>query len=882
MKITELFYRKHVLYCKNNMLFRSVINRYASTGINKFSSAIITSEIKKDIEKYWRDKINLYSYDDTDDTRKRFYVLSMFPYPSGILHMGHVRVYTISDTIARFYRMRGYNVLHPMGWDAFGLPAENAAIEKCVDPAIWTYDNIKVMKNQLNLMNCSFDWDKEFATCDPEYYRWTQELFLKLFESGLVYRKETFVNWDPIDETVLAEEQVDANNCSWRSGAKVEKRLLNQWFIRSTAFAKSLLEGLDDPTLKEWKDIKKIQQHWIGECNGTSFELQLIGNIPNYPKTINVWTNWPEFIEYAKFIVISPSSLLNRSEYCRDVTSGIKIMDAKVLNPFNGNELPIFITDKLIFQDFRDTHIGIPSASADDYQFSEMVGIEFERHSVNSYEGQQRKLSDILFKARKWKIGGYPVSPRLQDWLISRQRYWGTPIPIVHCTNCGIQPVPRDQLPVILPNTMFSSSSKKSTLHDSKDWLNTTCPKCGTQAIRESDTMDTFVDSSWYYLRYIDPKNTKEMFAVDKVKKMFPIDLYIGGKEHAVLHLYYARFISHFLHSEGYLPSKEPFKQLLVQGMVLGKTYQVPSTGKYLKANEVEETAGEYVEKNTKEPVIVSWEKMSKSKHNGVDPIEFLDKYGIDTTRLFILADHSPTSNKLWKCDTMPGILNWQHRMWKMVTNFINYRNNVSLEEFQTEPTDPKFTEDELYMFDSRNYFLKTVTYNIIKTQQLSVAISRMQGLTNSLCKVSMECMKKGREYERALAVQIIMLTPFAPHFASELWAAFSMAKHLFISEYEVKLDKDVTEQTWPEIDMDYKMTLEVKINGAPCTKIKIPKSEMDKLSLEMALGLIENNPDVQKRLRKHKIVESKLLLGASYDSKMLITTKKRLETVST
>ncbi|CAL7945583.1 unnamed protein product [Xylocopa violacea] len=749
-----------------------------------------------------------------------------------------------------------------MGWDAFGLPAENAAFEKRVDPAKWTYNNIKSMKNQLNSMNFSFDWDKEFATCDPEYYRWTQELFLILFERDLVYRKESFVNWDPVDETVLAEEQVDENNCSWRSGAKVEKKLLNQWFIRTTAFAKSLLEGLDDTTLKEWKDVKKIQQNWIGECNGTSFEFQLIGNIPNYPKTINIWTSLPEFIEHAKFIAISPNSLLNRSEYCQDITNGIKIMDAKVLNPFNGNELPIFITDKLTFQNYRDTHIGIPSASIDDYQFSDLVGIEFKRHSIRSYEEQQCKLSDILFKARKWKIGGYPVSSRLQDWLISRQRYWGTPIPIVHCTNCGIQPVPRDQLPVVLPNTMLSSSNKKCTLHDSKGWLNTSCPKCGTQAIRESDTMDTFVDSSWYYLRYIDPKNTKEMFAVDKIKKIFPVDLYIGGKEHAVLHLYYARFISHFLHSEGYLPSKEPFKQLLVHGMVLGKTYQITSTGKYSGANEVEEVAGQYVEKNTKEPVTVLWEKMSKSKHNGVDPVEFLNKYGIDTTRLFILADHSPTSNKHWNCD--------------------NYRNNVTLEELQAEPTDPKFAEDELYMFDSRNYFLKTVTYNIIKSQQLSVAISRMQGLTNSLCKVSTECMKKGREYERALAVQIIMLTPFAPHFASELWAAFSMTKHHLISEDEVKLDKDVIEQKWPEIDMNYKMTLDVKINNAQCTKIKISKYEMDKLSLETALGLIENDPKVQKRLRKSKIVESKLLLGAGYDSKILIKAEKCIKTVAT
>ncbi|KAF3427915.1 hypothetical protein E2986_00179 [Frieseomelitta varia] len=876
MKIIKSFMSYYMI----NTFFKNIICRYASCGISQFSNKDITDELKKSIEKYWKDKVNLHQYDDTDNIRKRFYVLSMFPYPSGTLHMGHVRVYTISDTVARFYRMKGYNVLHPIGWDAFGLPAENAAFEKGLDPVVWTYDNIKTMRNQLNLLNYSFDWSREFATCDPEYYKWTQELFLKLFDRDLVYRKESFVNWDPIDETVLAEEQIDTNNCSWRSGAKVEKRLLNQWFIRTIPFAKSLSEGLNDPTLKEWRDVKTIQQNWIGDCNGTSFELQLIGNIPNYPKTINIWTNRPEFIEYAKFIAVSPKSLLNRSEYCKNVVEGIQIIDAKVVNPFNGNELPIFVTDKITFPNFRDTYLGIPSVSMDDYQFSELIGLEFTRHSIRSYEEQQKKRLEILSKAKKWKIGGYPVGSRLQDWLISRQRYWGTPIPIIYCSNCGIQPVPHDKLPVVLPNVTFSSSSKKSILREMKDWLNTSCPKCGGEAVRESDTMDTFVDSSWYYLRYIDPQNIKEMFATNKVKEIFPVDLYIGGKEHAVLHLYYARFISYFLHSERLLPTMEPFKQLLVQGMVLGKTYQVKKTQKYLKADEVEENAGQYVVKSTKEPVIVSWDKMSKSKYNGTDPLVFVEKYGIDTTRLFILADQAPTSDKRCNHDTIPGILNWQSRLWKTVKTFTDYRNNVTLEELQAQPTDPKFAQDDEYMFDSRNYFLKSVTFNIIGSQQLSIAISRLQGLTNSIRKVSTECMKKSREYERALATQIIMLAPFAPHFASELWSAFSTAKHHLIDKNEIELDKDVMEQKWPEIDINYKMAVEVRINGALCTKIKIPKYETDKLSLETALNLIENEPTVQKRLKKHKIDEFKLLSREGCDPKIFISTKKNIATV--
>ncbi|XP_076391227.1 leucyl-tRNA synthetase, mitochondrial isoform X2 [Megachile rotundata] len=835
--------------------------------------------MKKDIERYWKDKINLHKFDETDSTREKFYVLSMFPYPSGLLHMGHIRVYTISDAVARFYRMKGYNVLHPMGWDAFGLPAENAAIEKQIDPDKWTRENIEKMQNQLSLLNYAFDWDREICTCNPEYYKWTQELFLKLYEKGFVYQKEAFVNWDPVDETVLAEEQVDPNNCSWRSGAKVEKRLLNQWFIRTTPFAKSLFDGLKNPTLKQWGDIKKIQKNWIGECNGTSFELQLVTDIPNYPKTINVWTDIPEYIEYAKFVAIRSSSLLNRAEHCHNVDEEIKALDAKVLNPFNGEELPIFVTDKVSFQPFRDTYIGIPSASMDDYQFSETVGIEFQRHSVRSSEEQQSKRAEVLSKAQKWKIGGYLVSSRLQDWLISRQRYWGTPIPIIHCSNCGAQPVPRDQLPILLPKVKLLN--KKSTLNEAKDWLNTSCPKCGDQALREMDTMDTFVDSSWYFLRYIDPKNTENMFSIDKVKKLFPVDLYIGGKEHAVLHLYYARFISHFLHSENLIPTQEPFKQLLVQGMVMGKTYQVQNTGKYLNANEVEKVGEQYVEKSTKELVNVTWEKMSKSKHNGVDPLELLNTHGIDTTRLLILADVAPTSTRNWSDDTIPGIINWQNRLWKTVKTFIDYRNNVTMEELGEIPTNSKFIDDDAYMFDSRNYFLKAVTFNIIYSQQLSVAISRMQGLTNSLRKVSQDCLRKSREFERALAVQIIMLAPLAPHFASELWAAFCSAKYHLINENEVKLNKNVMEQNWPEIDMEYNMEMKISINGICYKKMKIPRYKLEKLQIDAAFDLAVNEPSIQKRLKNRKIVDTKFFSRVGCDATMNILTKKCTESLA-
>ncbi|XP_011643663.1 probable leucine--tRNA ligase, mitochondrial [Pogonomyrmex barbatus] len=867
-----LYSLKMISRCKSRRFLR---NFYQSSQMSNASLVTCTLNIKKNIEEHWRDRVNP-KFNITEDSKDKFYILSMFPYPSGALHMGHVRVYTISDTIARFYRLKGKNVIHPMGWDAFGLPAENAAIEKGINPSVWTNNNIETMRDQLRMLNYSFDWNREFATCDPDYYKWTQELFLKLFDKGLAYQKEAYVNWDPVDQTVLAEEQIDVNQRSWRSGALVEKKLLTQWFIRTTAFAKSLLEGLDDPTLKEWKDIIKLQKHWIGDCNGISIDFKLVSEIPEFPGTLNIWTDLPEFIEYAKFVAISPESILHRKEHTYEIDVGIKNLNAKIINPFSGEELPIFVTDKVIYPPWRDTRLGIPSASMDDLKFSELVGIPFTRHSIRSYEQQQQRISEVFHKARELQIGGYPVSSKLRDWLISRQRYWGTPIPVIHCANCGVQPVPHDQLPVILPET-HSGSNKRLSIHEMKDWLQTECPKCGEKATREADTMDTFVDSSWYFLRFIDPDNTKEMFSVEKVKKIFPVDLYIGGKEHAVLHLYFARFISHFLHSEGLLPCREPFRQLLVQGVVMGKTYQVISTGKYITEDEVVMKEDQYKTKSG-ELVSMHWEKMSKSKHNGVDPLNLLKKYGIDTTRLLILADVAPTSTRNWSEDTITGILNWQNRLWDTVQQFTAERDKMTLKEIEDKLTDSTFIKQDAYMFDSRNYFLQKVTFNIVDSQQLSIAISRMQGLTNSLRKVNIECMRKSREYERALAVQIIMLAPFAPHFASELWTIFRSAKYHLIDNRDVDLDKDLFDQKWPEIDMDYNLTMNVYVNKRQFLKIKIPRSNLNDMTADTAMEYVNLDPYYQKYSYNKNIVEINFQSKKDCNASLYITMEKQKE----
>lgn len=572
--------------------------------------------------------------------------------------MGHVRVYTISDCVARFHRMKGKNVIHPMGWDAFGLPAENAALARQIDPAEWTKSNITNMKDQLKILGCDFDWERELATCSPDYYHWTQELFLKLWDRGLVYQRESFVNWDPVDQTVLADEQVDQAGKSWRSGAKVEKKLFKQWFVRTTAFAKSLLDGLDDPILKGWRDVTKIQKHWIGPCTGTTIDFKIISEHKNCPESLTLWTDKAELITHAKFVAVSANNFLAKAQ--KDACTGLDtlILNAKAINPFNNEELPIYFTNCINFPRLRDNYLGIPCENSEDAEFCRAEGVVF--HKIEDLTPQDRlhRRLKVMTEARAREIGGFEVSESLRDWLISRQRYWGTPIPVIHCKNCGARPVPRDQLPVVLPK-ICAGNGRIPNLKEAAEWQKTSCPDCGAESLRECDTMDTFVDSSWYFMRYIDSQNSREMFSKESAYKQLPVDLYIGGKEHAALHLYYARFVSHFLHSEGLLPEKEPFKQLLVQGMVNGQSFRVKGSGKYLKKDEVQNVGKNYIEKTSGAAVVATWEKMSKSKYNGVDPMKMFKEYGADTTRMIILGDVAPTSHRNWSTQSKLSYSNY-------------------------------------------------------------------------------------------------------------------------------------------------------------------------------------------------------------------------------
>lgn len=589
--------------------------------------------MKHAIEKHWGNTLKAGNFDlkQADNT---FYVLSMFPYPSGNLHMGHVRVYTISDTIARFQRMCGRNVFHPIGWDAFGLPAENAAIQRGIAPEEWTEQNIHQMKKQLMDLGCSFDWKHELSTCSPSYYKWTQKLFLMLHKEGLAYQNVASVNWDPVDKTVLADEQVDANGCSWRSGAKVEKKLLKQWFVKTTAFAQQLLEGLDNPTLKDWRDIINLQRHWIGECDGYGFQL-----FTSDGSLLRIWTQQPEHLkDRDAFVVLKTSHYLSKAEG--------KIFGLTVENPFTGTIMPVVFSDVPEFAEKCDVYLAAPNFRESDKSLQQTLGLSvLSDESLNVAAESDGLRREVLEGAKRLKIGGYKVSSKLQDWLISRQRHWGTPIPIVYCAKCGVVPVPDEQLPVMLPKKISSDKSEAESLKCS-------CPKCHSpNAIRESDTMDTFVDSSWYYLRYLDNNNAEAIFDKQLIGQSMPVDVYIGGKEHAVLHLYYARFMNHFLCSQGLVPSSEPFSRLLVQGMVMGRSFRVKGSGRYVQEHDVEivnAKKNQAVLKETNEPVVVTWEKMSKSKMNGVDPADMFREYGSDTTRLIILGDVAPTSHRNW------------------------------------------------------------------------------------------------------------------------------------------------------------------------------------------------------------------------------------------
>ncbi|KAH3008444.1 hypothetical protein KXW60_002081 [Aspergillus fumigatus] len=786
--------------------------------------------------------------------RPKSYILSMFPYPSGTLHMGHLRVYTISDVLARFYRMRGHEVLHPMGWDAFGLPAENAAIERGIDPAEWTKQNIAKMKEQLRSISTSFDWDRELATCSPEFYEHTQRIFLMLYRKGLAYQAEALVNYDPVDKTVLANEQVDSNGFSWRSGAKVEKLKLKQWFFRITDFKEMLLKDLDSLTGAWPERVLTMQRNWLGKSYGAKIKFPVAVDASGDANLhVNVFTTRPDTLYGVEYLALSLDHpivleaaekdaalrkfLDEAASLPPDSKVGYKLANVTASNPLHiidkesphiSRRLPIFVAPYVLSDYGEGAVMGVPGHDSRDLAFfkentnSESIPVVIEPEHLsntnNDSTGTVTRPNDMkaftqegILTSRCWKYqglhsreakkqivtdlkgvghGDFVEQWRLRDWLISRQRYWGAPIPIIHCESCGPVPVPEDQLPVRLPKIEgdWLKGKKGNPLESSQDWVNTKCPSCSGPAKRDTDTMDTFVDSSWYYLRFPDAHNKEQPFCPSTARQ---VDIYIGGVEHAILHLLYARFIYKFLSQTELFPEiarsgdglglSEPFKTVLTQGMVHGKTYTEPSTGRFLLPSEVDlSNPNKPLIKGTQVAPNISFEKMSKSKHNGVDPTSCALQYGADATRAHVLFS-APVSEVLeWDDTKIVGIERWFGRLWKLVLDAKQSLASASFTVSQNDLQKSPYATSKLPSLlqglgDSDAEGLLHTHQTIVSVTNciennpygLNTVISDLTKLTNTLTSSNPT---SPQVLYLCVSSLVRLLAPVAPALASECW----------------------------------------------------------------------------------------------------------------
>lgn len=790
------------------------------------------SYFPQEIEKKWQniwEETNAFKTPDVSD-KPKYYALSMFPYPSGKLHMGHVRNYTITDVIARFKKANGFNVLHPIGWDSFGLPAENAAMKHHVDPETWTDENIAYMKKQLKMLGLSYDWDREVATCKPEYYKWTQWLFLQLYKKGLVYKKEAAVNWCNECGTVLANEQVIDGKC-WRCDSVVEKKYLSQWFIKITDYADVLLEDLDK--LSGWGDnVKTMQANWIGKSKGAIFKFPVI-DAPNGEKIeVPVYTTRPDTVFGITYLVVAPEykdieklttpenkdkveeyreNARKMSEIERLSTERVKTgvpLGTHCKNPFNGEVFPLWTADYALVEYGTGAVMAVPTHDTRDFAFAKKYNMPMkvviapenntsldastmteayteEGVLVNSGEFNGIKNTKAKKAITQWAVdkgfGEFKTQYRLRDWLISRQRYWGAPIPVVYCDKCGIQPVPENQLPVLLPKDVDFSVVGKSPITTSKTFKDTVCPVCGGHAVRETDTMDTFVCSSWYYLRYSDARNSEECFSKDKVNHWLPVDQYVGGIEHAILHLLYSRFFTKALRDCGLLDFDEPFKNLLTQGMVLK-----------------------------------DGSKMSKSKGNTVDPDEIFENYGADTARLFILSDSPPARDFDWSDAGVEGCYKFLNRVWRLIST---NQDNISLDypKFVAGSLKDKSNDD---LVRTVHIAIKGITNDISNDFQFNTVISKYRELTNAIYDWQAKKSDLTEEDKQVLSFAVVslikLMSPVAVHLTEEAW-------------HDLGGEKSIHEEPWCEWDENLakssSITLVVQVNGKVKDKIEVDES---------------------------------------------------------
>lgn len=812
----------------------------------------VAQDIEKKWQTYWEESGVFKT--EYDPSKEKYYVLEMFPYPSGNLHMGHVRNYSIGDVVARFKKMRGFNVLHPMGWDAFGMPAENAAIKHGVSPKDWTLDNIANMTRQQKELGLSYDWGREVATCKEDYYRWTQWIFQQFYKKGLAYKKEAKVNWCEHDHTVLANEQVIDGKC-WRCDNDVVKKDLKQWFFKITDYADRLLDDLD--TLDQWPDrVKAMQRNWIGRSEGTQFAFY----VPKIDKSFEVYTTRVDTLFGVSYVVLAPEhpyvkeliqdasnkveleafieTLRNQSDIERTSTEAEKVgmfTGSYATHPITGKEVPIWIANYVLADYGTGAVMGVPAHDERDYAFAKKYNLPVNWVIQNAAQDLDFASLDTAFtedgilvnsgdfngktsEEARQALGDYfteqgtgrkTVNFRLRDWLISRQRYWGCPIPVVYCEKCGEQLVPEDQLPVKLPEDVSFDGGAISPLATSENFLNTTCPCCGGPARREIDTMDTFIDSSWYFLRYTDARNDKEVFNKEIAKYWMNVDQYIGGIEHAILHLLYARFFVKVLHDIGLVEVDEPFKALLTQGMVLKEG-----------------------------------SKMSKSKGNVVSPEEIIAKYGADTARLFILFAAPVDRDLDWSDQGVEGSYRFLGRVWRIIDTY---------QQLGTSGHHDSLSKDETALRRELHRAIKKVTEDLDGKFNFNTAISTVMELVNAMYQFKDSHDTVQSELAKELVEKLtLLLAPFVPHITEEIW-------------HECGFEGSVHAASWPTYEESALVVDEVEV------AVQVNGKVRDKLTVSVSLSKEELEAAAKALPRVQEFTEGKTVVKVIVVPKKLI-----------
>jgi len=848
-------------------------------------------EIESRWQSYWDEKDCFKAVED--NTKEKYYLLEMYPYPSGKIHMGHVRNYAIGDVVARYKRMKGFNVLHPMGWDAFGMPAENAAIENNTHPAKWTYDNIDYMRSQLKRMGFSYDWDRELATCREEYYRWEQLVFLKMFERGLAYRKKTFVNWCEKCQTVLANEQV-VDGCCWRhTDQEVALKEMDSWFLKITEYTKELLEYCDN--LPGWPDkVLTMQKNWIGESHGAIIKFPVI----DYDYSIEVFTTRQDTVFGATFLCFAPEHPMVKKmtrgtsqqdkvdvfiEKTLKVDTFMRTADFTVkegvftgrycLNPVTNEKIPIYIANFVLYEYGTGAIMAVPTHDQRDFEFAKKYDLPLKivikpEDSEITEEGMAEAFVDdgILVNSGRFNgmknrdaldniadyleskgMGHKTINYRLKDWGISRQRYWGTPIPVIYCEKCGVVPVPEDELPVVLPLDLDLKEGGKSPLSSEPSFYETKCPKCGQTAKRETDTMDTFVESSWYFERFASPRYNDGPFDKEKVSYWMPVDQYIGGIEHAILHLLYSRFYTRVLRDLDYLTIDEPFTNLLTQGMVCKETVKCKKHG-FLFPEEVKDGkcihCGEEVEIG---PSI----KMSKSTKNVLDPQKLIERYGADTVRMFCLFASPPERDLEWNDEGVEGSWRFLKRVWRIVAeNRDNLRKSSPCKDFSSLPPYLKDVYRKIHLT------IKKVTEDIEDRFHFNTAISAIMELFNKINQLINDEKELNEAdwsvMKEAVETMVILLNPVVPHISEELWRELGYKNSL------VKL-------SWPQYGEEFleKETriIVVQVNGKVRSRVEAPVSLNEKEIESMALSNERIRKFIGERpIKKVIVVQGKLV----------------------